>query len=91
MLTNKTDEMGSTGATTQTLSELLNNSNLTSNSSKEFISAVAEVVEIVEEVTEKDYILSVYLYDMEENIVACATLNPANMGQMKRKRVRCVV
>lgn len=67
-LTYETDETGSTGGwkMEQFLRELAS-SNSTSISLTEFI-------EIVDEVTDVDYHLAVYMYDMEKNPVACATL-----------------
>jgi hypothetical protein len=37
--------------------------------------AYEEVEEVVDEITEDDYNLAIYLYDNEENPVACATLD----------------
>jgi len=73
VLTYITNEMGSTGGWVMKKFRELQNSTLPV-SLAEFITSAAD--ESSSNNTDTDYNLAVYLYDMEKNPVACATLKP---------------
>ena len=76
-LTYGTNEEGSTNGWVTTKFRELQNTNSTPISLAEFMTTAAVVIEeeVVDELTDEEYNLAVYLYDNEENPIACSTLD----------------
>ncbi len=83
LLTYFTNANGSTdGWQSQAVRELLQQDNSTSSkfpiSLADVLTATSAVVNLFEEVTGEDYKVAVYMYDMDDEPAACATLEPAS-------------